>query len=41
VTSGGLARPYGFTDVDGSQPDVWRHIEEAEAGEAGDLDGYR
>jgi NAD(P)-dependent dehydrogenase (short-subunit alcohol dehydrogenase family) len=24
VTSGQLAREYGFTDIDGSQPDVWR-----------------
>jgi len=22
-----LAREYGFTDVDGSQPDIWRFIE--------------
>jgi NAD(P)-dependent dehydrogenase (short-subunit alcohol dehydrogenase family) len=28
VDSGRLAREYGFTDVDGSQPDVWRAIEE-------------
>jgi hypothetical protein len=28
VTSGQLAREYGFTDIDGSQPDVWRFIEE-------------
>ncbi len=27
VTSGHLATEYGFTDVDGSQPDVWTHIE--------------
>lgn len=26
VTSGDLADAYGFTDVDGSQPQVWRHI---------------
>jgi NAD(P)-dependent dehydrogenase (short-subunit alcohol dehydrogenase family) len=25
-TSIGLAREYGFTDVDGSRPDVWRHV---------------
>jgi NAD(P)-dependent dehydrogenase (short-subunit alcohol dehydrogenase family) len=29
VTSGQLAAEYGFTDVDGSQPDVWRFIYEA------------
>jgi NAD(P)-dependent dehydrogenase (short-subunit alcohol dehydrogenase family) len=28
VTSGRLAREYGFTDLDGSRPDVWRYIEE-------------
>ena len=26
VSSGELAREYGFTDVDGSQPDAWRYI---------------
>jgi NAD(P)-dependent dehydrogenase (short-subunit alcohol dehydrogenase family) len=28
VHSGQLAREYGFTDIDGSQPDMWRFIEE-------------
>jgi NAD(P)-dependent dehydrogenase (short-subunit alcohol dehydrogenase family) len=28
VSSGRLATEYGFTDVDGSRPDVWRYIEE-------------
>jgi hypothetical protein len=28
VSSGQLAREYGFTDLDGSQPDSWRSIEE-------------
>jgi hypothetical protein len=28
VTSGRLAREYGFTDLDGSRPDIWRFIEE-------------
>ena len=28
VTSGQLAREYQFTDIDGSRPDVWRHMEE-------------
>jgi NAD(P)-dependent dehydrogenase (short-subunit alcohol dehydrogenase family) len=27
VTSAQLAREYGFTDVDGTQPDVWPHLE--------------
>jgi NAD(P)-dependent dehydrogenase (short-subunit alcohol dehydrogenase family) len=26
VTSGQLAKIYGFTDLDGSQPDIWPHI---------------
>ena len=30
VSSGELARVYGFTDVDGTSPDIWRHIEESE-----------
>ena len=32
VSSGELARVYGFTDVDGTSPDVWRHMEETETG---------
>jgi NAD(P)-dependent dehydrogenase (short-subunit alcohol dehydrogenase family) len=27
VDSGRLAKVYGFTDVDGTQPDIWPHIE--------------
>jgi len=30
VDSGRLAQEYGFTDVDGSQPDVWRHMVEVQ-----------
>jgi NAD(P)-dependent dehydrogenase (short-subunit alcohol dehydrogenase family) len=30
VTSGELAKVYGFTDLDGISPDVWQHMEEAE-----------
>jgi hypothetical protein len=42
VTSGRLAREYGFTDVDGSRPDVWRYIEEVrERGLTAPLDDYR
>jgi NAD(P)-dependent dehydrogenase (short-subunit alcohol dehydrogenase family) len=42
LTSGELAREYGFTDVDGSQPDVWRFIEEvSERGLAANYDDYR
>lgn len=28
VSSGQLARAHGFQDIDGSQPDIWRFIEE-------------
>jgi NAD(P)-dependent dehydrogenase (short-subunit alcohol dehydrogenase family) len=42
VSSGQLAREYGFTDVDGTRPDCWRYMTEViEAGApAGDA-GYR
>ena len=30
VSSGELAGVYGFTDVDGTSPDIWRKIEESE-----------
>jgi NAD(P)-dependent dehydrogenase (short-subunit alcohol dehydrogenase family) len=32
LDSGRLAREYGFTDVDGSRPDVWSHIEAQRSG---------
>ncbi|MFL6646773.1 MAG: SDR family oxidoreductase [Sulfurifustaceae bacterium] len=42
VSSGQLAREYGFTDVDGSQPDIWRYIAEVrEAGNEADPNDYR
>jgi NAD(P)-dependent dehydrogenase (short-subunit alcohol dehydrogenase family) len=42
VTSGELAKQYGFTDVDGSQPDVWRYmVEVAEQGLEADFADYR
>jgi NAD(P)-dependent dehydrogenase (short-subunit alcohol dehydrogenase family) len=41
-SSGGLAREYGFTDVDGSQPDAWRYmVEVQDAGRPADPTGYR
>ena len=41
-SSGGLAREYGFTDVDGSQPDCWRYLVEVQdAGKPADPVGYR
>jgi hypothetical protein len=32
-TSGQLAAEYGFTDIDGSRPDVWRYTEAVESGD--------
>jgi NAD(P)-dependent dehydrogenase (short-subunit alcohol dehydrogenase family) len=41
-SSGGLAREYGFTDLDGSQPDCWRYmVEVQDAGLPPDATGYR
>jgi len=41
-SSGGLAREYGFTDADGSQPDCWRYmVEVQDAGLPPDPTGYR
>jgi NAD(P)-dependent dehydrogenase (short-subunit alcohol dehydrogenase family) len=41
-SSGGLAREYGFTDVDGSQPDCWRYLVEVQdPGLPPDPTGYR
>ncbi len=42
LSSGQLAKVYDFTDVDGSQPDAWRYIEEVESkGKPADATGYR
>ncbi|MDI9636286.1 SDR family oxidoreductase [Geitlerinema splendidum] len=42
LSSGQLAKVYGFTDLDGSQPDAWRYIQEVtEMGKAADPTGYR
>jgi NAD(P)-dependent dehydrogenase (short-subunit alcohol dehydrogenase family) len=41
-SSGELARAYGFTDLDGSQPDCWRYLVEVQdAGKPADATGYR
>ena len=41
-SSGQLAQVYGFTDLDGSQPDAWRYMKEVEsAGKPADATGYR
>jgi NAD(P)-dependent dehydrogenase (short-subunit alcohol dehydrogenase family) len=42
LTSGRLAAEYGFTDLDGSQPDVWRYIDDVrDGGLDADFDEYR
>jgi NAD(P)-dependent dehydrogenase (short-subunit alcohol dehydrogenase family) len=42
VSSGELAKIYGFTDVDGSRPDAWRYVVEVQdAGKPADVTGYR
>jgi NAD(P)-dependent dehydrogenase (short-subunit alcohol dehydrogenase family) len=42
LSSGRLAKVYGFTDVDGSQPDAWRYVPEVQdAGKPADTTGYR
>ena len=42
LSSGGLAKEYGFTDLDGSQPDAWRYMAEVQdAGRPADATGYR
>ena len=42
VSSAQLAHAYRFTDLDGSQPDIWRHFEATrETGRHADLGDYR
>ncbi|MER6346854.1 SDR family oxidoreductase [Streptomyces sp. NPDC001595] len=42
LSSGGLAREYGFTDLDGSRPDAWRYLVEVQdPGRPADTTGYR
>ena len=42
LSSGGLAKEYGFTDLDGSRPDAWRYIAEVQGvGRPADTTGYR
>lgn len=42
LSSGQLARVYGFTDRDGSRPDAWRYVPEVQdAGKPADVTGYR
>ncbi|NKE72268.1 SDR family oxidoreductase [Candidatus Manganitrophus noduliformans] len=42
LSSGQLAKVYGFTDLDGSQPDAWRYmVEVQDPGKPADATGYR
>ncbi|MCX4667714.1 SDR family oxidoreductase [Streptomyces sp. NBC_01381] len=42
LSSGGLAKEYGFTDVDGSAPDAWRYMTEVDQeSKTADVTGYR
>lgn len=42
LSSGQLAKIYGFTDLDGSQPDAWRYVTEVQdPGKPADTTGYR
>ncbi|MFD5246557.1 SDR family oxidoreductase [Amycolatopsis sp. NPDC058340] len=42
VSSGELAKEYGFTDLDGSRPDCWRYLVEVQdPGLPADVTGYR
>ncbi|HEY8058208.1 MAG TPA: hypothetical protein VID94_05630, partial [Acidimicrobiales bacterium] len=42
LSSGQLAEVYGFTDLDGSQPDAWTYLVEVQdAGLPADVTGYR
>ena len=42
LSSGDLAKVYGFTDLDGSRPDAWRYVVEVQdAGKPADVTGYR
>ncbi|WP_019638710.1 SDR family oxidoreductase [Paenibacillus fonticola] len=42
LSSGELAKVYGFTDLDGSRPDCWRYlVEVVDAGKPANVAGYR
>jgi len=42
LSSGELAKVYGFTDLDGSRPDAWRYLVEVQdPGRPADVTGYR
>src|SRR5918997_3528972 len=42
LSSGELAKEYGFTDLDGPRPDAWRHLAQVQdTGSPADTTGYR
>ncbi len=41
MSAGCLAAEYGFTDLDGSLPDAWRYLVEAETDNSADVAGHR
>jgi NAD(P)-dependent dehydrogenase (short-subunit alcohol dehydrogenase family) len=42
LSSGAIAKTYGFDDIDGSRPDCWRYmVEVQEPGRPADVTGYR
>jgi NAD(P)-dependent dehydrogenase (short-subunit alcohol dehydrogenase family) len=42
LSSGDLAKIYGFTDLDGSRPDAWRYLREVQdQGKPANTEGYR
>lgn len=42
LSTGQLAKVYGFTDLDGSQPDAWKYMVEVQGpGRPADVTGYR
>ena len=42
LSSGAIAKTYGFDDIDGSRPDCWRYLVEVqEPGRPADVTGYR
>jgi NAD(P)-dependent dehydrogenase (short-subunit alcohol dehydrogenase family) len=42
LSSGGVAKTYGFDDIDGSRPDCWRYmVEVQDPGRPADVTGYR
>ncbi len=41
VTAAELAAEYGFTDTDGTRPDVWAYVAAVDAGEVPDPADFR